>query len=760
MAFDDRPTRKSKAENRIYRFITRSLTRSRSRSRTRNGHDPLDTDEPVPHLPPIHIDSMRSKPSARISSRPLSSTTTATNTTITPATPRAKKRIPVPQNNSPSASPTRPATPNASAARKKLHTLFGIPLASPKNSSFRSSTQSSPRPSLDVPAQDHDPDSDPHFKDDDPTPKAFKSYPPPPYARPESPTPSPDNTRPNLKLTPNSSTGSSATATSSSNTSNSSRLQRFFAGSQKTPPPPTTDAVSHPMVRRPSSSSRNSIRNNSNSPSPSSASASKSNIVLGSIGPPALPSPRITQFPPAPLHPATSPQIKATSSLGHSSRKGSIDSGRGSRADGFTLATTASSSGHGHARLKLAAGSAHRSTKHGSFDFERPGWSAGAGAVQIERAGSVGTARTSTSGRTGTSLGFGWRGDAAAAVRDSAMGPGIAGVGTLQREVSLKRGKEREEMIIRARDEERRRRREENRVREKLPAEKELGVLPENTVSTLTPPADENFPVTSTKTSSWGRKRGLLLGKAKIGSLGLSHGPFAFEPPVPSPTRSTGSASGHGHDTPLSVSWAGEKGRDKDRPRRVEGKERRESELERERWKQGRDQKERRSLSSHRGDRPPVPVPAPSTSSFGHRSGAKGRSLDLGLGLSWAPTTVREDALLPKSGYFGTRTASASSSLGGRSRNPSGSTIEEEREKEKSILGTQVAGVFKNALDARGYIAFRDYVHRFDAHDIPFDGPTGIVARVERLLMTAPDLSDEGKRQLLDNFVRVVLQSA
>ena len=51
-------------------------------------------------------------------------------------------------------------------------------------------------------------------------------------------------------------------------------------------------------------------------------------------------------------------------------------------------------------------------------------------------------------------------------------------------------------------------------------------------------------------------------------------------------------------------------------------------------------------------------------------------------------------------------------------------------------------------------------VHRFDAHDIPFDGPNGIVAQVERLLRTAPDLSEDGKKRLLDSFVRIVLQNA
>jgi hypothetical protein len=51
-------------------------------------------------------------------------------------------------------------------------------------------------------------------------------------------------------------------------------------------------------------------------------------------------------------------------------------------------------------------------------------------------------------------------------------------------------------------------------------------------------------------------------------------------------------------------------------------------------------------------------------------------------------------------------------------------------------------------------------VHQFDAHEIPFDGPTGIIPQVERLLSTAPGLSEEGKKKLLDNFVRVILQHA
>ncbi|KAF5388075.1 hypothetical protein D9615_000585 [Tricholomella constricta] len=771
MHHDDR-SRKSKSENRasifIYRFITRSLTRSRSRSRSRNGRDtppPIDPDEPIPDLPPPHningriqVDTMGqstpSKPTSRIPSRPLSSTTTATNTTITPATPRARKRppsgIPIPEaakfSESPG-SPMRPTTPKASAARKKMHTLFGIPLSSPKKSSFSSSRQSSRRPSMDVPPPpllEHEDD----FEDNDPTPKALKSYAPHPYARPESPSPDP---RP--KLTQNPSTSSTTT----SSASGSSRLQRFFTG-HKTPPPPSTDAVSGPM-RRPSGSSHhrrnsasNSVRNNSPTiPSPDTP-PSKSNVP-GTMAPPPNPPPRIVHIPPTPLRPerpGTAPPMKASSSLGHSSRKGSVDSGRGvGRGDGL-------GGMNGHARMKMTQthGSTHRSTKHGSFDFERPGWSAAAGAIQ--RTGSGGT---TTSG-AGTSFGGWGRGQdgLVSGIRDSAMGPGMAGVGTLQRDVSLKRGKEREEMMIRAREEERRRRRAEAQGAKEKIGERDLGTLPENSPLPRALSPQEIRAATSTSTarsSSWGKKRGDLFGsggKTKITSLGLSHGPFAFEPAVPSPTRSTGSmGTGTGLDAPLSVSWAGEKGRDNPR---VKG------ELERERERMKGREKERRSQSYHRGDRAPVPVPS---ASIGHRSGAKGRSLDLGLGLSWAPTTVREDALLLTSGYFG-RSASGSSSLGGRSvggRSVSGSTnghatIEEER----SILGNQVAGVFKNALDDAGYSAFRQYVHRFDAHDIPFEGPAGIVARVERLLMTAPDLSEEGKQQLLDSFVRVVLQHA
>ncbi|KAG6916700.1 hypothetical protein DXG01_005649 [Tephrocybe rancida] len=746
----------------LYRFITRSLTRSRSRSRSRTGRDsppPVDPDEPVPNLPSqsqngrVRIESMGqsgpSKPASRIQSRPLSSTTTATNTTITPATPRPKKHVPstIPIPKTSKDLPPRPGTPKASATRKKLHNLFGISLPSPKKSSFNtSSNHSSRRPSFEValplPGQDD-------IEDNDPTPKALKSYSPQPYTRAESPSPTARQ-----KLNHNPSTSSSA---GTSSASGSSRLHRFFGG-QKTPPPPSTDVVSGPIMRRPSISSHRRGNSNGNSTSNHSSSTSgpdtppNKSRTSGAMGPPPVPPPRIVQIPATPLseRPSIPPQIAKSSSLGHSSRNNSADFSRsGGGVDGL-----GSLNGHMRGKMGHAHGHSHRSTKHGSFDFERPGWST---AAAMQRTGSGGTSISGTSG--GTSLVSGWgRGDGLEGIRESTMGPGLAGVGTLQRDMSLKRGKEREEMMNRAREDERRRRRGEGQG-SKEKSGKEMGVFPVKSQAsqprTLSP-EDARAPPPA-KTSSWGKKNGAFFGKAKVSTLGASHGPFAFEPPVPSPTwstASTGKVPSNGKDAPLTVSWAGEKGREK---ARVKG----DVERDKERWK-GRE-KERRSQSAQRGDRAPVPVPVPVTSaSMGHRSGTKGRSLDLGLGLSWAPTSVREDALFPASGYFG-RTPSGSSSLGSRSvaRSVSGSANGHAAiEEETTVLGSQVANVFKSALDDAGYRAFKRCVDRFDAHEIPFDGPAGIVSRVERLLMSAPDLSDEGKRQLLDSFVRVVLQHA
>jgi hypothetical protein len=187
-------------------------------------------------------------------------------------------------------------------------------------------------------------------------------------------------------------------------------------------------------------------------------------------------------------------------------------------------------------------------------------------------------------------------------------------------------------------------------------------------------------------TSSWGRSTGkrLSAGLTKLtNGLGLSksttkssasvgkerqHGKFPFEPPVPS----------------LPVGVRREKSLD--------------SERERERqWEQ--EEKERRTLTMP----PPSPGKGHNTShstsstssthtsvSVGYRSGKKGRSLDLGLGLAWAPTKVREDAVMPESSFG--RTLSAS-----------------RREQQ----GKEVADVFRNALDEDGYRSFKKCELRF-----------------------------------------------
>lgn len=50
-------------------------------------------------------------------------------------------------------------------------------------------------------------------------------------------------------------------------------------------------------------------------------------------------------------------------------------------------------------------------------------------------------------------------------------------------------------------------------------------------------------------------------------------------------------------------------------------------------------------------------------------------------------------------------------------------------------------------------------MRQFDAHKIPFDGPLGIVERVEGLLRNAPNVGQDN-RAILDKFVRIILQNA
>ena len=351
---------------------------------------------------------------------------------------------------------------------------------------------------------------------------------------------------------------------------------------------------------------------------------------------------------------------------------------------------------NGISRIKTGhvRGTAGRSTKHGSFDFERPGWSA-AGAIQRSGSGGTtgsGTSETGTSGWSRNTNGF------LGGIRESAMGPGLAGVGTLQRDQSMKRAKEREELISRAREDDRRKREKEKGMKERQQQ------YSSPSQGTPLPDMDENGGTSTSTTghsSSLGRKRGAFIRDGNLkttrAAFGVTHGRFAFESPV-NPTRSTGSTGNNGGiNAQLSVSLTGGAELQKENIR-VKG------EMERER------RREKEKKNHPQRDRAAVPVPMPSV---GHRSAAKGRSLDLGLGLAWAPTKLKEEALLPATGFFA-RSVSGSSSQG-VNRSVSGSTNasgragagEPGKEKGKSKVGREVADVFRNALDDEGYAAFK-----------------------------------------------------
>lgn len=334
-----------------------------------------------------------------------------------------------------------------------------------------------------------------------------------------------------------------------------------------------------------------------------------------------------------------------------------------------------------------------RSKKHGSFDFEKPGW-----AAQMQRNGSNDTTASEWSKNS----------ENMHKERDSTYGPGLAGVGTLQRDVSVKRAQERE--------------REEKTRKQIVPAAKSTTnptphisskhsdqVQVHNSTSTTgksNTGTEKSLPNTG-KSSSMSKASGkrALHTKTRSGSgvarlIGLTtqHGPFSFEPAVPSTNRSTGS-NGTGHEVQLSR-----------------------SKTEKEKARLRDEMEKQQSKDRKRGDRPPVPVPMPSTNA-GHRSGTKGRSLDLGLGLAWAPSKVREEALLPSSTFFArsisnssskrsrsgsTTTGASSSTTGHGSGRSKGGLMNQDPDVERSKLGKEVAELFRHAVEPEGYKAFRN----------------------------------------------------
>ncbi|KAF9450133.1 hypothetical protein P691DRAFT_811047 [Macrolepiota fuliginosa MF-IS2] len=86
--------------------------------------------------------------------------------------------------------------------------------------------------------------------------------------------------------------------------------------------------------------------------------------------------------------------------------------------------------------------------------------------------------------------------------------------------------------------------------------------------------------------------------------------------------------------------------------------------------------------------------------------------------------------------------------------------MEELTIEERSKIGRETAELFKKILGEARYMRFKTYIYQFDAHEIPFDGPTGIISKVDSLLATVPTLGLDEKRRLMDKLVRVILQNA
>ncbi|RDX53910.1 hypothetical protein OH76DRAFT_1453662 [Lentinus brumalis] len=162
-----------------------------------------------------------------------------------------------------------------------------------------------------------------------------------------------------------------------------------------------------------------------------------------------------------------------------------------------------------------------------------------------------------------------------------------------------------------------------------------------------------------------------------------------------------------------------------------------------------------RSLSRPTSPSPLSSLEGPMSKSKQARLAGKGRSLDLGLGLTWAPSKVREEAVLrvgpPRSGLSLTTSAATSARSRWRSADEEGRLT--------AGAASDVAEAFKEVLGDSAYGTFKNYVHRFDANAIPLDGPYGLLVHVERLLDNAPGLDHRRKRILLERFLRVVQHS-
>ncbi|KAI0298903.1 hypothetical protein BC826DRAFT_88351 [Russula brevipes] len=159
------------------------------------------------------------------------------------------------------------------------------------------------------------------------------------------------------------------------------------------------------------------------------------------------------------------------------------------------------------------------------------------------------------------------------------------------------------------------------------------------------------------------------------------------------------------------------------------------------------------------------------------------REVELGLGLTWAPTKIRVREWTP-GGVHGP-SGGVGAADDGKDGDAQARTLQREREMERRVreregerrtrerlaeyeLGharsrkdREVTGRFREVLGLQGFEAFRKYVRRYDADLIPLEGPSGLLGRVERLLDKTPTrrLGALEQRELLDDLVRIVREN-
>ncbi|KAH9943266.1 uncharacterized protein BXZ73DRAFT_40141 [Epithele typhae] len=161
-----------------------------------------------------------------------------------------------------------------------------------------------------------------------------------------------------------------------------------------------------------------------------------------------------------------------------------------------------------------------------------------------------------------------------------------------------------------------------------------------------------------------------------------------------------------------------------------------------------------RSVSRPTSPSPHSPSETTMSRSQKARVDGKGRSLDLGLGLTWAPSKMREDALL----RVGPRTGTHANTTGAMRARSRWGTADEQGRLMPMGVASDVADAFKEVLGDSGFSIFKTYVHRFDVNAIPLDGPLGLLGHVERLLDNA-GVEHRRKRILLERLARVVREA-